>query len=322
MSFQYFIINHPKFLQLITINHFADGKCNRILPTTLNIFRKKAQKWQWKLKNHQKFTNFHGCPLTILEHYGVALNIKDLNFQMFNCLKTKNDKLCHELRSNLMETVNPKLRGLTYELFQLMAKTANFTAKYEFLPLISKNISEVYVRIWRVPFMTEDKDMHMVMPIFPFEYIMVTTPSEFYTNYEKLLLPFDVTTWILMLIAFLVSFSLIFLMEIFRKVFRLHNNRVSPLNVVQVIFGNTVKKPPRKVLQRVILILFIFLCLIFRTCYQNKLFEFITDEMRKAPPRDLDELFARNYNIISYLEPRMFYLLTHRVMSGRKKYVL
>ncbi|KAL7013177.1 hypothetical protein ACKWTF_015235 [Chironomus riparius] len=318
ITFEYFIINSKKFLQLFTVNHFADGICNQITPTTLNIFFKKSRKWKLELKNHRKFLNFHQCPLTILENYGGALNIESLNLELFACLKAHKSQFCHDLRRNLTKAPNLKLRGLTYELFELMAKTANFTPKYEFLPLSSKNKSEIYVKIWRIPFNTDDPFMHLLMPIYPYEYIIVTTPSEYYTNYEKLLLPFDVTTWILIIIAFLTSFLMISLMEIFHKLSNLRSLHSSFVNVIQVIFGNSVKRPPRKVLQRVVMILFIFLCLIFRTCYQNKLFEFITDEMRKPPPRDLDDLFARSYNIVSYLEPRMFFLLKQKLMPRKK----
>lgn len=317
-NFEYFIVNSAKLIQLFTIENFSMGKCNKIVPKTLNIFHKKIMKWKWKLKNYRKFTNFHGCPLTVLENYGSALSVENLNSRILNCLKSQKESKCHQLKRNLIKDSNLKFRGLTFEFFKILSKMGNFSVKFEFLPITALNDSETYVRIWRLPYIADSsRKIHFLAPLVPNEYLMLTTPSEFYTNYEKLLLPFDSMTWTLLLFTIGCTYAVkLILNQLREEKVKKYTSQSAMLSIVQTIFGNSLSRLPQKSITRIFFMLFVFFCLIFRTCYQNKLFEFITNDMRKAPPRDINEIFRRGYNIVSYLEPRQYHFLKTRIMAG------
>ena len=43
--------------------------------------------------------------------------------------------------------------------------------------------------------------------------------------------------------------------------------------------------------------MFIYFCFIFRTCFQSKFFEFMTSEPRQPPPKTIDDVIDRGYNV-------------------------
>jgi len=71
------------------------------------------------------------------------------------------------------------------------------------------------------------------------------------------------------------------------------------LNVVRIFFGISQTQLPNKNFPRFILVMFIFFCLIFRTCFQSKFFEFMTSEPRRDPPKVLEDLLDREYKVLA-----------------------
>jgi hypothetical protein len=104
----------------------------------------------------------------------------------------------------------------------------------------------------------------------------LSTPAEAYTPYEKMILPFDLSTWILLNVTFVTAFAVIFIVNRFpghiQELFYGHKVQNCSWNVIRIFFGISQTKLPLNAFARFILLLFLFFCLIFRTCYQNKLF--------------------------------------------------
>jgi hypothetical protein len=125
------------------------------------------------------------------------------------------------------------------------------------------------------------------------------TPSEKYSPYEKFFLPFDLPTWILLFFTFIMTFGSIFMINHLSKSVQnliYGQNIETPIwNVISIFFGISQTKLPNKNFSRFILIIFIYFCLIFRTCFQSKFFEFMTSEPRLPPPKNIEELIERNY---------------------------
>ncbi|KAL7015544.1 hypothetical protein ACKWTF_016510 [Chironomus riparius] len=135
--------------------------------------------------------------------------------------------------------------------------------------------------------------------------VIVATPGERYSSYEKLWLPFDGTTWILLILTFLMAFIGIFVinrMPIFmqQRVYG-EKNQTPAINVISAFFGLAHYKLPMRHIPRFILIMFIFFCLIFRTCYQSKLFDFMTSEPRRPPQKSILDLKDKGYKVLSHL---------------------
>ena len=130
---------------------------------------------------------------------------------------------------------------------------------------------------------------------------LLVTPADAYTPYEKLVLPFDLLTWILLVTTFAVTFLTIFIINRLPRTARafVYGNKITnpAWNVASIFFGISQTKLPSEHFSRFILILFIFFCLIFRTCFQSKSFEFLTSEPRRPPPKSVEDLLERNYTI-------------------------
>lgn len=118
---------------------------------------------------------------------------------------------------------------------------------------------------------------------------------------EKLALPFDFETWSGLGIIF--SFAIISLCiinHLSENIRRLFYGKTSPstlFNIFQLFFGISEKKTPNEIFSRIILISFIFWCLVIRTAYQGKLFEFTTTAIRKPELKTLDALKDRNFSL-------------------------
>ena len=132
---------------------------------------------------------------------------------------------------------------------------------------------------------------------------MFFTPAEKYTPYEMFFLPFDLETWIFLAATFLSTFLTIVTVNRLSKSAQnlVYGTKVeTPIwNVVSIFFGISQTKLPNKNFPRFILIMFIYFCLIFRTCFQSKFFEFMTSEPRQPPPKILEDVFERNYKIVA-----------------------
>ncbi|KAG5669302.1 hypothetical protein PVAND_017190 [Polypedilum vanderplanki] len=263
----------------------------------------KTQKWIKNLEDFDHAENFHECLLSFLinlDHY----------------FYTDKIQLCLTCTPNFEELVNPnaKLNGLNYELLNLLAKRKNFSAHYTFMQLqsdgeyfygtqnfISPNKS--FLMLFTGPiYIKGSYAKHMSEPIDTLDFYYLVSQNDPYNNYEKLLFPFDLTTWILFLFTLAMTFIVIFGLKIFPKwiqnvVFGLNVNNPA-FNALGIFFGIGQTQVPHENFSRIILLLFIWFCLIFRTCWQSKMFEFMTTDMRKASPNSFDDIEKMQYKIL------------------------
>ena len=127
-------------------------------------------------------------------------------------------------------------------------------------------------------------------------------PGKFYTPWEKLFLPFDRDTWIWLGIVFTVAILVIFLIKLSNSTsmydFVIGSNVSTPiLNVVAIFMGIGQLFLPERNVSRFFFINFILFCLIMRTAYQGKYFEFVTCDIKKKPIATVDELKEKNFTI-------------------------
>ena len=308
-SFEYLVMNKKVIIQLVTFDIFQENSCNKLSIKWINYFNKTSQKWNKKLQNSQNFLNFNGCMLTITDSYSTNFHLSDHNRKIVECMKTEIDKIaCLELFKDILSQPDINFRGLIYEIFEKMSKVGNFTANYQINfggNIVSKTKSVVNQMIQISRFMHHEmflEHFDLTTTFFDIKFGIFVTPSEFYTNFEKLLLPFDATTWILLLSTFLTIPIVIFITRFMSqnaRIFVFGRNISTPgLNVIRIFFGIGQIRLPRESILRFILIFFVLFCLIIRTCYQSKMFDFITSDMRKPAPETLDEVIEQGFTIV------------------------
>lgn len=156
------------------------------------------------------------------------------------------------------------------------------------------------------------------------QFKFVITPPDSYTSYEKLLMPFDKTTWIFLMITFLCAFiTILYINRLSRNAQNLiygENVKMPGYNVVSIFFGMGQTQLPVANVPRFILMLFIMFCLIFRTGYQGILYELITTDVHKESPATVLELVELNYTFNYVNSPRNTIMLHHfqRMMNENK----
>jgi hypothetical protein len=112
-------------------------------------------------------------------------------------------------------------------------------------------------------------------------------------------LPFDTATWISIGIIFLAAFLSIFVINIanMQSYFHQYSHSISMLEVFRNFFGIGPARVTNRILGRLVLISFILWCLVIRTSYQSKLFEYTTTPIRKPEMKTLQELRAKNVTL-------------------------
>jgi hypothetical protein len=131
-------------------------------------------------------------------------------------------------------------------------------------------------------------------------------------------LPFDTETWIGLLLTFLFAFIAITVISRLSK--RISNLffgatvQTPMLNIFRAFFGIGQTNLPEKNFNRIILVSFLLWCLVIRTAYQGKLFEFTTNAIRKTDMQNLEELRLNNFTL--YLSKNQFFKHTQQIAQN------
>ncbi|KAG5669527.1 hypothetical protein PVAND_017414 [Polypedilum vanderplanki] len=288
---------------VVNIQHFGNGKYEIDLKQSAVIFTKtSSQQWDKKLENFDHFSNFYGCMLNI------GVNIGPLWY--LNVNRTENKKYFLAISPYKVEIANGnfKYSGLIQEVMELVAKKGNLTLHFSiksssgYLDTFTgvKNFQSAFKYTIHINFISFERETEFSKifwysePCGSVDFYFLVMPNDLYTNYEKLLMPFDRTTWILLTITAAFTFGIILGYYAFPKwiriIFYSSDMKDPTYKMLGVIFGISQLKLPQRSTKRFVLSLFIWFCLIFRTCYQSMLFEFMTSDMRKPLPASIDDL--------------------------------
>jgi hypothetical protein len=134
-------------------------------------------------------------------------------------------------------------------------------------------------------------------------YRLVITPSDSYTSYEKLAMPFDKTTWMLLGLTIGAAFGVTVIVNKqsrwIQDIVYGKNVRMPGYNIVSIFFGIGQSKVPMSNFPRTILVLFIWFCFIFRTAYVGVLFELLALDIQRPPPQTLLEVIKDSYSFLN-----------------------
>ena len=303
--FTYFITNEQATVTLSTVEWFSPYGCNTPHLHKLNFYNKKSKRWNRKLKDYEKFQNYHNCELVMM--LPIPFDDGTLNF-------VSGYALPNQLSTNF------EIHGISTNIFEIMSPLHNFTAKYQpvrirpgwiklietFPPelvMINDTFNEPDVYFEISPIIVFHNRLQISKVVTNLDILMYVTPGEKYTPYEKLMLPFDRMTWTLLLVVFIITFITIFFINQMQKSvqYLVYGYKVNTptINVIGIFFGISQTKLPDKKFSMFLLIIFLYFCLIFRTCFQSKFFENMTSEPRQPPPKTIGDLIDRNYRVCS-----------------------
>ncbi|KAG5670248.1 hypothetical protein PVAND_000525 [Polypedilum vanderplanki] len=322
-----FFITVDEFTVNLTANVvFTEKQCGIFEQKLLNSFDKSSQKWNKKLENFDLFKNFHGCLFTFIVEYARSFYVEN-HREIYHLLQTDSEKF-----QTVIQDKNLKFGGFTSEILEIMSKKKNFSYHCTLLntrggdKIIfygTKNYKTLGLNsavLGFGPIERSRSHYHYSLPFGHSDYYYLVTPNDLYTNYEKLIFPFDFTSWMIILLIFGISFVIILCLHFCPKWIK---NRIigkdvkNPgFNTLGIFFGISQVKLPSETLSRLILFIFICFCLIIRTCYQSMMFEFMTSDMRRPLPVSIEDLRKMNYTIVvqhGYVENS-----NNVIISGRK----
>lgn len=278
----YFIVEDEAFIRLKTIVWYQPGQCETPTLITINKFSKRENIWLNSQFTIKKFRNFYGCgiggylPVTVSELASMFIH-------------EKMDEIFQSTRENADR-----------KLFEIFAKSLNFTVEKDRrkVSFVSYLLSD---RGKGVPFYFTQPHV--------FRSICFAIPvGQPFDAYEKLILPFDDDVWILILLTFLIAFFTIVVLRLFHpriRNFIIGQNISTPaLNVVMIFFGISQISLPGRNFARFLTMTFILYCMIIRTAWQGKSFEFMQKDMRKPEVKSIEEMIQNNFTF--YVTYRMF----------------
>lgn len=289
-------INTPTGFDLmanIIVKHEGNSGCVfRNKYEVINTFDNRTLKWTGnfdKLSSKMRTKNFENYLLRA----SLECNIK------YECYVDKFDG-------------RPK--GVFIDLLETVAQHGNFKVRYQFgdfnkpTPLSDQRLAKVdHFQTHFSSIHSKTTSLSFVSAVFlttsfyEEQFKFIIPPPESYTSYKKLTMPFDTTTWIILLVTFLVAFITIVIVNRLSTSAQILvydvNVKMPGYNVVSIFFGIGQTQLPSSNHPRIILMLFILFCLIFRTAYQSVLYELITTDVHKPLPTKIIELVDRNYTL-------------------------
>lgn len=273
-----FIYMSQDHLMAVTTIRFTSASCDisgQMIAT--NEFSKSEKRWLGSKFFLPQFKDLHKCPLTIkIVDTGVGY-----------------DQIVHHENGTI------SAKGLHVNLFNILAEKLNFTISYTDQSGL-ESIFSIDLRFLRAKNNPSDDSFishpHVIAPL-----QFLVPPGELYTPEEKLLLPFDLATWICFISVFAIALLTIFLLsnsrDSLKEYFFGSNVNTPTMNLFQHFFGFGQTILPEMNFARFILMVFILFCLIMRTAYQGKMFEFLTSDVRKKAVATIEKIVEKNMTI-------------------------
>lgn len=235
-----------------TLERFIQPKCIHRLQL-INEFSHEDQKWENQNFGLIDIKQFNGC----------HVKIESPTFQVSS----------NKYLSSLIDALTNKI-NFTYTKVKM--------TQQEFIKRIKEKNRNFHVSID-----LSSLDFQVSLLVFPFYHeafgIMVAT-GESYSSFEKMILPFDAETWLLIGVFFISGFITILIVKtrhIGWQNFVFGSKVQTPIfNMFVAIFGQGQNILPGRCFARYLLMMFIILCLVIRTVYQGIQFELIFKVMR------------------------------------------
>ncbi|KAG5679497.1 hypothetical protein PVAND_009061 [Polypedilum vanderplanki] len=299
LFFEFIIFNDRNKIILVANVLFSEKLCGHIHLKKLNSFDKITLKWDKTLENFDQYANLHGCMINFDSGLG-----NDFYVKSFENLSIPN--------GNLYDS-NFKFAGVTYILLEIVAAKHNFRIHYALIydknyqvRAIDYDLSSLYSfsfikNTFQNPLFEQTPYFQDSQTLYTYDYYFLISYNDFYTNYEKLTFPFDNTSWILIFLTFSLTFTSIFGLHFCPRWFKeivFGRGVIHPAyNALGIFFGISQIRLPRESFCRAIFIIYLWYCLIIRTCWQSKMFECITNDMRKPLPESIENLIDMNYKV-------------------------
>lgn len=271
-------------------------------------------------------TNLILNAITYMDDNKCALNLRNVNefsikngtwkSEMFyEKANVKNYNFCKIIIAIEFWKNGKPYKELVEFLFEVLGKKFDFIPSFELyasgdIEAFNKisPIFDYFVKDYKTLFLIYNDLQYYVLS--QNEVALLVSIGEPYEMFEKLMLPFDFVTWMLILFCFLVAFYVIFQMRWLDRskqsfLFGLHVTTPA-MNILGAFFGQSQTILPGRNFGRYMLMVFILFCLIVRTAYQSLQFDLMLTVSRIIS--DLTSSFTSVY---------MYVYVTQKIVQNK-----
>lgn len=287
-------------LELTTFYPFYDD-CQDTRPRVINKFNVSTKSWKSNNFFPKKFKNLNRCLLKVGTFHNPPAVIHDVMLD--------------------------KIEGSEVDVIIGIGKLMNFTPKFNFYPeesgLIFENGSSTGLMqkaiVGEVDIICSYLSLQQIRTKFltvtnAFAYVpmaIVIPPGDFIPPIGKLIYPFSMPVWYLMVLVFGIILLIIALADAFSKT--LYNFLVGKnignafLIMLMVCLGWSQPHLPRRNFARFNLMNLMIFFLVMRTCYQGILFHLLQSDVREKEVESIGEIMRRDFKFYVYttLEKRV-----------------
>jgi hypothetical protein len=256
-------------IELATSFYFTPEACNQNQITTINRFSGQTNQWENEDFYPEKYRDLHGC---------------DLNVRFF------------EGFGNI----------ISKRIFEELAVQMNFKVvrrqETDFSLLLVNNPNVMEVTEMIIPLSTLSLKYQMSAAIYNDAATLVVPPGKPLTDLERMFSAFDDETWIGIGLTFVVACIVISIIKLLPMTVRNFvfglNIRNPILNLFDIFINGGQNQVPGRNFARFLLMMFVIWSLVFRTCYQSKMFESLNSDTRRPRVKTIEELQEQNFTYI------------------------
>jgi hypothetical protein len=297
-------LKNPKEVVLYTFYPYTSLYCEKVIPIEIN-----------KFIDNRWIKSFNYFPEKLHNFYNCTLHVATFSTPPFMIIK--ND-----------EKGNVKVDGIDGILLRVLSQKLNFS--------IQLHISADY---WGLLYhngtvtgaikMIVDKQANLTLGCFSSvparDAVMKSSSVYYFTNLvwivppgkpqsaiEKLANPLEISIWLWTLASTIIGFTTIFFIKRSPKEvqdFVFGNNIQSPaMNLINVIFGGSLHKLPKRNFSRFFLALFILYCFIIRSSYSGNLVKFMQMDTRGKRVQSMAEMIDKDFKFFMLPSARNYVL--------------
>lgn len=276
-----FVIDQQGAVQLYSFFPYGENACGFVEPVLLD--------WRKDSLFRSRLQQFYGCPLRVgtFENRPFIAIVKD----------GQGHSQLRGIEGNLVNILSKRLNfSLTIVLppnddqWGHLERDGNNTGLMKLLTdgSVDFGISSIGLNSKRVELLSPG-DFHFITDM-----IFAVPSGRSYSAFEKLFLPLSMETWYA--ICGFVVFALIniTIATIQRKGMRAfvfgEDNGAPALNLINVLFGGSLVRCPRRTFARALLMMWILCTLIIRTVYQGSLYKYLQAPKNYSAPSTIDAI--------------------------------
>uniref|UniRef100_A0A182X7L3 Putative ionotropic receptor ligand binding domain-containing protein n=1 Tax=Anopheles quadriannulatus TaxID=34691 RepID=A0A182X7L3_ANOQN len=287
----------------------AGGNCERIVPHLLHRFRKGQRLDRSVELFPSKLSNLHGCPVTVgtfhLPPYMLLSPAGSYGGLEGDLLRALSRKLNFTVRLVVPDdgelwgrTPPPSVDVADANRTGGGASSASGCVRLVLTERVNLTLGRFAIRGDRNLVMKSSRSYYTVRMVF------AVPAGREYTPFEKLFRPFSRSVWVLVTLYLLAGMVVIGTVQLLhRPAVRdfVYGRGVSTpvLNLLSVLFGGAVVQLPMRNFARTLLFLWMYYCLVVRTCYQGSLYEYLQERKNFSPLQTVDALVRNDYRFYS-----------------------